>query len=90
MGKVTIALTAASTVVLLVTFGKGMSILHGGDVGSHLYWAMAALLSALAANLVAMVHAAQSDRIIRQLRALLAMRAGEHAAPSVAEAAARR
>ena len=76
MGKVTIALTAISTVVLLVTFGKGMSILHGGDVTSHLYWSMAALLSALTANFVAMVHAAQSDRIIRQLRAVL-----EHARP---------
>jgi hypothetical protein len=72
MGKVTIVLTAISTVVLLVTFGKGMSILHGGDVASHMYWSMAALLTALAANFVAMVHAAQSDRIIRQLRALLA------------------
>jgi hypothetical protein len=71
MAKVTIALTAFSTVVLLITFGKGMSILHGGDVASHLSWSMAALLSALAANFVAMVHAAQSDRIIRQLRALL-------------------
>jgi hypothetical protein len=68
MGKVTIALTATSTVILLVTFGKGMGILRGGDVGSHLYWAMATLLSVLAANFVAMVHAAQSDRIIRELR----------------------
>jgi hypothetical protein len=74
MGKVTIALTAISTVVILITFGKGMSILHGGDVASHLSWAMAALLTALAANFVAMVHAAQSDRIIRELRALLAAR----------------
>lgn len=81
MGKVTIALTAISTVVLLVTFGKGMSILHGGDVASHLYWSMAALLSALTANFVAMVHAAQSDRLIRQLRALLEQaRPEEHAA----------
>jgi hypothetical protein len=72
MAKVTIALTAISTVVLLVTFGKGMSILHGGDVASHMYWSMAALLSALTANFVAMVHAAQSDRIIRQLRTVLA------------------
>lgn len=71
MGKVTIALTALSTGVLLVTFGKGMSILRGGDVGSHLTWAMATLLSVLAANLVAMVHAAQSDRIIRDLRRAL-------------------
>jgi hypothetical protein len=81
MGKVTIALTAVSTVVLLITFGKGMSILHGGDVASHMYWSMAALLSALAANFVAMVHAAQSDRIIRQLRALVANGPpGEHIA----------
>ena len=71
MGKVTIALTALSTGVLLVTFGKGMSILRGGDVGSHLYWSMATLLSVLGANLVAMIHAAQSDRIIRELRKAL-------------------
>ena len=74
MAKVTIALIALSTVVLLVTFGKGMSILHGGDVAAHMYWSMAALLSALTANFVAMVHAAQSDRIIRQLRTMLAAR----------------
>ncbi len=71
MGKVTIAFTALSTVVLLIAFGNGMSILRGGDVASHLHWSMAALLTALAANSVAMVHAAQSDRIIRQLRALV-------------------
>ena len=77
MGKVTIGFTALSTVVLLITFGKGMSILHGGDVTSHLYWSMATLLTALTANFVAMVHAAQSDRIIRRLRvALLAGQEG--------------
>lgn len=69
MGKVTIALSCISTIVLLITFGKGMRILQGGEVESHLYWAMATLLTVLGANLVAMVHAAQSDRIIRQLRA---------------------
>jgi hypothetical protein len=68
MGKVTITLTMVSTVVLLITFGKGMGILRGGDVASHLYWAMATLISVLAANFVAIVHAAQSDRIIRELR----------------------
>jgi hypothetical protein len=69
MGKVTIGFTALSTVVLLITFGKGMGILHGGDVASHLYWSMATLLTVLTANFMSMVHAAQSDRIIRQLRA---------------------
>jgi hypothetical protein len=72
MGKVTIALLAVSTGVLLITFGKGMRILQGGDVASHLQWAVATLVVVLAANLMAMVHAAQSDRIIRDLRGLLA------------------
>lgn len=68
MGKITITFTAISTAVLLIAFGQGMGVLHGGDVGTHLRWAMAALLTALTANLVSMVHAAQSDRIIRELR----------------------
>ena len=68
MGRVTIAVMMVSTVVMLVTFGKGMSILRGGDVGSHLYWAMGSLIAVLGANVMAMFHAAQSDRIIRDLR----------------------
>jgi hypothetical protein len=68
MGKVTIALLGVSTLVVLVTFGKGMGILRGGDVSSHLFWGMATLISVLCANFVAMVHAAQSDRIIKNLR----------------------
>ncbi len=68
MGKVTILCVAASTVILLITFGQGMAVLHGGEVASHLRWAMATLVSVLAANLIAMTHAAQSDRIIRSLR----------------------
>ena len=72
MGRVSITFTAVSTVVLLVAFGQGMGVLHGADVGTHLRWAMAALLTALTANLLSMVHAAQSDRIIRELRRHLA------------------
>jgi hypothetical protein len=84
MGRVTIALMAVSTVVVLITFGKGMSILRGGDVASHLYWSMGALISVLVANFVAMVHAAQSDRIIRHLRLLIEERgaAASEQAPS--------
>ena len=82
MGKVTIALTLMSTVVLLITFGKGMSILHGGDVASHLYWSMGTLITALVANFMAMVHAAQSDRLIRRLRASLEAH-GETSEPAV-------
>ena len=83
MAKVTIAFLVLSTTVLFITFGKGMNILHGsGDVASHLTWSMATLITALVANFMAMVHAAQSDRIIRRLRALLAAHgeAGEQAA----------
>jgi len=68
MAKVTITFTAISTLVLLVAFGEGMGVLHGSDVGAHLRWAMAALLTALAANSLSMVHAVQSSRIIRELR----------------------
>jgi hypothetical protein len=70
MGKVTIALLLASTTLLLVAFTKGVALMRGShDVLSHLYWAMAALIGALAANVFAMFHAAQSDRLIRDLRA---------------------
>jgi hypothetical protein len=69
MAKVTILLMLASTVVILVTFGKGMGILRGGEIESHLYWAGASLVTVLGANVMAMFHAAQSDRIIRDLRA---------------------
>ena len=70
MGRVTIVLLLTSTVLLLVAFTKGITLLRGGDdVMSHLYWATAALMGALLANCVAIVHAAQSDRIIRELRA---------------------
>jgi hypothetical protein len=79
MGKVTIVLLLGSTALLLVAFTKGLNLLHGStDVMSHLYWALAALVGALAANFFAIFHAAQSDRIIRELRA--ARSAGEPAA----------
>jgi hypothetical protein len=75
MGKVTIVLLLGSTTLLLVAFTKGLNILHGDkDVMSHLYWAMAALMGSLAANFFAIFHAAQSDRLIRELRATLAAR----------------
>lgn len=68
MGKITIFSLAVSTAVLLVTFGQGMGVLRGGDVATHLSWAMATLVIVLSANLMAIVHAAQSDRVIRSLR----------------------
>jgi hypothetical protein len=72
MGKVTITATALSTVVLLITFGKGMLVLRGGaDILSHLQWSVATLVLVLSANVLAMVHAARADRLIRELRAAL-------------------
>ena len=72
MGKVTIALGLLSTVVLLITFGQGVSVLRGADVAAHFPWAMGTLVTVLTANVFAMIHAAQSDRIIRALRRDLA------------------
>jgi len=77
MGKITISLMLISTVVMLVAFGKGMSILRGGEVGSHIYWAGTCLVTVLGANMMAMFHAAQSDRIIRELRARVGEAGGE-------------
>jgi len=72
MGKVTIGATALSTIVLLVTFGKGMLVLRGGaDILSHLYWSVATLVLVLSANVIAMVHAARADRLIAELRGAL-------------------
>ena len=72
MGKVTILLLLSSTALLLVAFTKGLNILHGStDVMGHLTWALAALVAVLGANFFAIFHAAQSDRIIRELRAAL-------------------
>jgi hypothetical protein len=77
MGKVTIVLLLTSTVLLLVAFTKGLNVLHGSDdVMSHLTWALAALIAVLGANFFAIFHAAQSDRIIRELRAALAAQDG--------------
>jgi len=81
MGKVTIASLAISTVVVLVTFGQGIAVLHGGNVATHLTWAMAALIGVLAANFIAMVHAAHSDRLIRALRNRLAAQETDQVTP---------
>jgi hypothetical protein len=79
MGKVTIAATLLSTIVLLVTFGKGMLVLRGGaDIVSHLYWAVATLVLVLAANVIAMVHAAHADRLIAELRTALEAERARH------------
>ncbi len=75
MGRLTIALLMISTVLVLIAFSRGIALLQGGhDVMSHLYWAVAGLLATLGANFFAMIHAAQSDRIIRELRATLEAR----------------
>jgi hypothetical protein len=72
MGKVTIVTLLAATVLVIVAFTKGVNLLYGSrDVQSHLYWGVAALFATLSANAFAMIHAAQSDRVIRELRAAL-------------------
>lgn len=68
MGKVSIVVLLISTVVMLVTFGRGITLLRSGEIAAYLQWALVALIIVLCANGVAIVHAAQSDRIIRELR----------------------
>ena len=77
MGKVTILFVVVSTLILLITFGQGVGVLRGGDVAAHLQWSLAALISVLGANFFAIFHAAQSDRIIRALRAQVAQLEGQ-------------
>jgi hypothetical protein len=77
MGRISIFFLVVSTVVLLVTFGQGIGVIQGGDVKTHLSWAMATLVIVLGANFMAMIHGAQSDRLIRELRRQLAARDGE-------------
>ena len=80
MGKVTIGARLVSTIVLLVTFWKGMLVLRGGaDIFSHLEWSIATLVLVLSANVIAMVHAARSDRLIVELRRALESERGRSA-----------
>lgn len=58
----------ASSVMVLVTFTKALGGMRAGDMHSHLQWALWCVLTVLAANVMAIVHARQSDRIIRDLR----------------------
>jgi hypothetical protein len=46
---------------------------------SHRQWSVATLIIVLSANVIAMVHAARSDRLINELRA--ARDAGDGAVP---------
>ena len=81
MGKVSIVVLLISSAAMLGTFGRGITLLRDGDTAAYLQWALTALLIVLCANAVAMVHAAQSDRIIRDLRRHIAT-TGERRQPA--------
>jgi hypothetical protein len=70
MTRVTIGLTLAALVVLFVAYAKGVSVIHGGDVLSHMYWATAALVMVALANFIAVAHLARAERMLQQFRAL--------------------
>ncbi|HSR57063.1 MAG TPA: hypothetical protein VLL57_02685 [Candidatus Binataceae bacterium] len=70
MTRVTIALTLAGLVLLFIAYAKGVGVIHGGDVVSHMYWATAALVAVALANFIAIAHLARAERMIQQLRAL--------------------
>ncbi len=70
MTRVCIALAAISLVLLFVAYGEGVSVIHGGDAVSHMYWATGALTLVALANFIAVAHLARAERMIQQLRAL--------------------
>jgi hypothetical protein len=70
MTRVTIALTLAGLAVLFVAYAKGVGVIHGGSVLTHMYWATAAILLVALANFIAIAHLARAERMIQQLRAL--------------------
>ena len=70
MTRVTIALTLAGLIVLFIAYAKGVGVIHGGDVLSHMYWATGALTLVALANFIAVAHLARAERMIQELRAL--------------------
>jgi len=70
MTRVTIVLTLVGLALLLIAYAKGVSVIHGGDVLSHMYWATAALCAVALANFIAVAHLARAERMIQALRAL--------------------
>jgi hypothetical protein len=70
MTRITIGLTLASLVALFIAYAKGVSVIHGGDALSHMYWATAALVAVALANFIAVAHLARSERMLRRFRAL--------------------
>jgi hypothetical protein len=70
MTRVTIGLTLAGLIALFIAYAKGVSVIHGGDVLSHMYWATGALTLVALANFIAVAHLARAERMIQQLRAL--------------------
>jgi hypothetical protein len=72
MTRVTIGLCLASLVLLFIAYAKGVGVIHGGSVLSHMYWATGALTFAALAIFIAVAHLARAERMIRELRALCA------------------
>ncbi len=70
MTRVTIGLTILGLVVLFIAYAKGVSVIHGGDTVSHMYWATGALVLVALANFIAVAHLARAERMLQRLRAL--------------------
>lgn len=70
MTRVTIALMLAGLAALAVGYSKGVGIIHGGDVLSHMYWSTGAIFGVLLGDVIAIAHLSRAERMIRELRAL--------------------
>ena len=72
MTRVTIGLTLIGLAILFIAYAEGVSVIHGGSVPSHMYWATAALCAVALANFIAIAHLSRAERMIQQLRELCA------------------
>ncbi|MGH7948845.1 MAG: hypothetical protein ACREQF_06455 [Candidatus Binataceae bacterium] len=70
MTRVTIALMLVALAALAVAYSKGVGVIHGGDVLSHMYWSTGAIFGVLLGDVIAIAHLSRAERMIRQLRAL--------------------
>lgn len=86
MGKVSIFLLLTSTAVVIGAFVNGLNAVRAPEaVLNHAYWALGALFAVLSANFFAMFHAAQSDRLIHQLRHALEAEQAKNGTPPTQE-----
>jgi hypothetical protein len=66
------ALIIGALALLIIAYVNGIGLVRGnGDVMNHVYWATAAVAAVVFADFIALAHLARSERMVREMRALL-------------------